>query len=52
MGCMIWELIDGERTTADIVDAVRAGVEDAPDTVAAEVVDFIEDMRERNLIVA
>ena len=52
IGCMIWQLIDGERTVADVVDAVRSEVEDPPDALADDVTRFIEDMRERDLLLA
>jgi Coenzyme PQQ synthesis protein D (PqqD) len=52
IGCRIWELIDGERTTDDIIEAIRAEVDDPPATLADDVTGFIDAMRERDLILA
>ncbi len=52
IGCMIWQLIDGERTVADVVDAIRSEVEHPPDALADDVGRFIDDMRERDLLLA
>ena len=52
IGCMIWELIDGERTVPDVVDAIRAEVDDPPAALADDVNRFIEDMRQRDLLLA
>src|SRR5688500_13341981 len=30
VGLLIWELVDGERSIADVVEAVRVGVEKSP----------------------
>ena len=52
IGCLIWKLIDGERSVADLVEAVRREVEDAPPELADDVNRFIGDMRDRDLLVA
>jgi Coenzyme PQQ synthesis protein D (PqqD) len=52
IGCRIWELIDGERTAAEIIEAIRAEVEDPPPALADEVNSFIDAMRDRDLILA
>jgi succinate dehydrogenase/fumarate reductase flavoprotein subunit len=49
-GSLIWSLIDGERTRDDIVREVRERVPDAPDAVAADVDQFLNALRERDLI--
>jgi len=49
-GSLIWSLIDGERTRADIVREVRDRLPDAPEGVAADVNHFLDDLRERDLI--
>ena len=51
VGCLIWGLVDGERTIADLVEAVRAEIDDAPPDLADDVERFIGDMRERDLLV-
>jgi hypothetical protein len=52
IGCRIWELIDGERTADDIIEAIRGEVDDPPATLADDVTGFIDAMRERDLILA
>jgi hypothetical protein len=52
VGALLWDMIDGTRTTASLVDALRAAplIELAHD-VEADVVRFLEGLRERDLIV-
>jgi len=52
IGCMIWALIDGERTVTDVVDAIRSEVEDPPTALTDDVNRFIADMRQRDLLLA
>ena len=52
VGCLIWNLIDGERSVADLVEAVRGEVEEPPPELADDVNRFISDMRDRDLLVA
>lgn len=51
LGLVVWELIDGERTVAEIVEAVRARTDDAPPHLADDVVGFLDDMRQLDLVV-
>ena len=51
IGCMIWELIDGERTTSDVIEAIRVEVDDPPVTLEDDVRRFIGEMRERDLLI-
>jgi Coenzyme PQQ synthesis protein D (PqqD) len=50
VGCLIWELLDGERTVAALAVDLRDGVEDPPDDLAEVVVAFLDDLRERDLV--
>ncbi len=52
IGCRIWELVDGERTAADVIEAIRAEVDDPPAALGDDVTGFIDAMRERDLILA
>ena len=52
IGCRIWELVDGERTAADVIEAIRAEVDDPPAALDDDVTGFIDAMRERDLILA
>jgi hypothetical protein len=51
LGLVIWELLDGERTVSEIVEAVRAQTDDAPPHLADDVVGFLDSMRELELVV-
>ena len=42
VGCLIWELLDGERTVDD--------VEDAPDDLTGEVILFLDSLGVRDLV--
>ena len=50
VGLLIWELLDGERTVSDVVEAVRARVEEAPPDLEREVLSFLNDVHERGLV--
>lgn len=50
MGCLIWELLDGQRTVDDIVLALEDEVEDPPPDLAGDVVGFLESLSERDLV--
>jgi Coenzyme PQQ synthesis protein D (PqqD) len=50
VGCLIWELVDGERTVDEVTTGVRERVEDPPDDLPDVVVTFLESLRERNLV--
>ncbi len=50
VGSLIWSLINGERTRDDIVRGVRARVDDPPSEIERDVDDFLDDLRQRNLI--
>lgn len=49
-GSLIWSLIDGERTRDDIIHEVRKRLPDAPAGVDADVDQFLDALRERELI--
>lgn len=50
IGLVIWRCLDGERTVADVVEALRARVEDAPPQLEGDVLAFLESVRERELV--
>lgn len=50
LGCLIWALVDGRRTVADVVDAVRGEVDDPPQALEEDVVGFLAGMEERDLV--
>jgi len=50
VGLVIWELIDGERTVAELIDGVRARVDGAPPQLEHDVVAFLDSALERDLI--
>lgn len=51
LGLVIWELLDGERTVAEIVQAVRAQTDDAPPHLADDIVGFLDSMRQLDLVI-
>lgn len=50
IGAVIWDLLDGSRSKAQIVDEVRERVDDAPDDLEEIVADYLAQLRERDLI--
>ena len=50
VGCLIWNLIDGKRTRADLLAAIRSQINDPPSTIEADVDRFIDDLRQRDLL--
>ena len=52
VGLLIWELLDGERTVTDVVAAVRAQVHDPPPELEDDVLEFLNDVLKRGLVVA
>lgn len=50
IGAVIWDLLDGNRSVAQIVDEVRERVDDAPDDLEEIVVAYLARLRERDLI--
>jgi len=51
IGLLIWELLDGQRSVGQVVEAVRARVEDAPPQLEGDVMQFLNDVHERGLVV-
>jgi hypothetical protein len=49
-GSLIWDLIDGERTFAALVAALREQLAEAPEDLDAETERFLADLRRRDLI--
>ena len=50
VGTAIWDLLDGQRTTAQIADQLRSMVEDPPAELETDIAGFIAQMRERDLV--
>jgi hypothetical protein len=50
MGFAIWELLDGDRTVAQLLEALRPQISDAPPELDAEVRRFLDSAIERDLI--
>jgi hypothetical protein len=49
-GAMVWKLVDGRRTTAEIVTAIRRRFADAPDTVAEDVREILTKLAEEGFV--
>lgn len=50
IGTLVWSLIDGTRTQADIVGELTQSVKAPPDQVEADVARFVARLRERGLL--
>jgi len=50
VGLLIWELLDGQRTVREIVAAVREQVIDPPPQLDNDVMQFLKDVHERDLV--
>jgi hypothetical protein len=50
VGLLIWELLDDQRTVADLIEGVRARVQNAPPQVEEDIVAFLERAIDRDLI--
>jgi hypothetical protein len=50
VGAVIWELLDGQRSSLAIAAEIRARVEDPPADLEDIVIDFMERLRQRGLI--
>jgi hypothetical protein len=50
VGCLIWELVDGERTVDRLVVALGEDIEDPPADLADQVIAFLDSLRERDLV--
>jgi pyrroloquinoline quinone biosynthesis protein D len=48
-GLAIWELLDGERTVAEVVAELRARLDEPPDVLDEEVVEFLAGLSARGL---
>ena len=50
VGRRIWELADGQRSVGDISDAVAAEYDVEPGVAQADVLEFLEELRTKDLI--
>ena len=50
LGCVIWGLMDSDRTFGDLVIYVRGQLEDPPASVEQDVSTFLEGLRDRDLV--
>jgi hypothetical protein len=50
VGWVVWELIDGHRTVAELIDGVRARIDDPPPGVANDVTTFLDGAQARGLV--
>ena len=49
-GAMVWKLIDGRRTTDEIVAGIRRRFPDAPDSVTEDVLELLAKLTEEGFI--
>lgn len=50
MGAAIWDCLDGSRTTHDVAQHLRALLEDPPADLDEVIVEFLDQMRQRDLV--
>lgn len=50
IGAAIWELLDGERTLAEVTEELRARLQDPPEGLELVVAEFLEELRTRGLV--
>jgi hypothetical protein len=50
VGSAVWRLIDGKRTVAELIATLRTQVDNPPDSLAADVTGFLDDLHARALI--
>jgi hypothetical protein len=50
VGALVWSLVGDGTRYGDLVDAVRAQVEDPPADLSQDVAEFLAELQSRNLI--
>jgi hypothetical protein len=50
VGAAVWDLLDGQRTVAEISQRVRDSFEGSPDSVEKDVRAFLADLEEAKLV--
>lgn len=50
VGLLIWEMLEGDHTVADLIEGVRNRIEGGPPGLEQDVVGFLDSARERDLI--
>ncbi len=50
VGWVVWELIDGQRTVAELVEGVRERIDDPPPEVEHDVLSFLDGAQARGLV--
>ena len=50
VGLVIWKLLDGQRTLAEVAAQVQAQCADAPSTILADTLAFVDDLQRRLLV--
>lgn len=51
VGARIWDLVDGDRSAAEIADELRSRVEDPPEELPEIVTRYLVELRDRDLVV-
>jgi hypothetical protein len=49
-GCVVWELVDGERSVEQIVDRVRGHFRDVPDSVGDDVIALLDSLAQEGFV--
>jgi hypothetical protein len=49
-GCVVWQLVDGERSVEQIIDGVRSHFRNVPDSVADDVVSLLDNLAQDGFV--
>jgi hypothetical protein len=50
LGCVVWGLMESERTFGDLVAGVRDHLDESPESLELDISAFLEGLRERDLV--
>jgi hypothetical protein len=50
LGCVIWGLMESDRTFGDLVTDVRGQLDDPPASLDQDISSFLEGLRDRDLV--
>ena len=49
-GCVVWQLVDGERSVGQIIDGVRSHFREVPDSVANDVSSLLDRLAQDGFV--
>lgn len=51
VGFLVWQLLDGEKTFAELISGLKERLEEPPPTLAEEIAAFVMDLGDRDLLI-